>query len=103
MKKIIGYFIIGIISALSAVVFTTYFNREHTTIINENNTPVKLASYNGNFSNDAFVQAAQMSTPAVVHINTIIKAKKMDKRQMQQMNPFFKIVFLSAMAEIVAS
>ncbi|MEN9446854.1 MAG: hypothetical protein RJA25_143 [Bacteroidota bacterium] len=89
MKKIIGYFIIGIISALSAVVFTTYFNREHTTIINENNTPVKLASYNGNFSNDAFVQAAQMSTPAVVHINTIIKAKKMDKRQMQQMNPFY--------------
>ncbi|MFN8297324.1 MAG: Do family serine endopeptidase [Chitinophagales bacterium] len=90
MKKLSGYFIIGIISAMTALAVTHHFNKNQTTVIRESNsTPFKLASFNGNLPNDAFIGAAKVSTPAVVHINTVIKAKKQDRRQ-QNMNPFFQ-------------
>ena len=92
MKKIIGYFLVGILSACSAVFIVDYFNLKRTTIIRENDsTPVKLANYNGPTQNDGFIQAAKISTPAVVHINTVIKAKKISKKEMQQqINPFYQ-------------
>ncbi len=91
MKKITSYFIIGIISACSALFITNYYNKNHTTIIKENNEiPVKLANYNSGLSSDAFVKAAKISTPAVVHITTVVKAKKQSRSQMQQMNPFYQ-------------
>lgn len=91
MKKLTGYFIIGMISAMTALAVTHHFNKQQATVIKEsNNSPFKLASYTGALPNDAFVEAAKVSTPAVVHINTVIKAKKADRRQLQQMNPFFQ-------------
>ena len=83
---------VGILSACSAVFIVDYFNLKRTTIIRENDsTPVKLANYNGPTQNDGFIQAAKISTPAVVHINTVIKAKKMSKKEMQQqINPFYQ-------------
>ena len=90
MKKITGYFIIGIISAFTALAVTHYFNKNHTTVLKQSDqSPFKLASYNNSLPSDAFVEAAKVSTPAVVHINTIIKAKKVD-RNMRNMNPFFQ-------------
>ena len=90
MKKISGYFIIGIISAFTALAVTHHFNKQNTAVISQsNNSPFKLASNNTALPNDAFVEAAKISTPAVVHINTVIKAKKQDKKQ-QNMNPFFQ-------------
>lgn len=90
MKKIVGYFIIGIISAIMAAAIVTHYNKQHATVIKEDYSSLyKQSGYNGNLQQDGFVQAAQISTPAVVHINTIIKAKKMDRKQLQQMNPFF--------------
>ena len=91
MKKLTGYFIIGMISAMTALAVTHHFNKQQATVIREsNNSPFRLASYTGALPNDAFVEAAKVSTPAVVHINTVIKAKKTDRRQLQQMNPFFQ-------------
>jgi len=90
MKKLLGYFVIGVISAMTAVAVSNKFNGHSATIIRESNTiPVKFAGYNGALSGDAFVQAAKASTPAVVHINTTIKAKKQPKYQ-RNMNPFFQ-------------
>lgn len=91
MKKISSYFIIGIISAFSALAITHQFNKEETrSVVNESsNSPFKLASYTGGLPNDAFIGAAKISTPAVVHINTKIKAKKAD-RNMRNMDPFFQ-------------
>jgi serine protease Do len=91
MKKISSYFIIGIISALITLGITHAFNKKYTTVIKESSeTPIKLAGYTSNLPNDAFVQAAKVSTPAVVHINTIIKGKKISRNQLQQMNPFYQ-------------
>lgn len=92
MKKIAGYFIIGIISAVSAIALSNYFTKSNSSSFNnnQNSAPIKLASYNnGNLPNDAFIGAANISTPTVVHINTKIKAKKSD-RNMRNMNPFFQ-------------
>ena len=92
MKKITGYFIIGIISAFSAFAISNYFTKSSSANFSnsQNSTPFKLASYNnGNLPNDAFIGAANISTPAVVHINTKIKAKKSDKNY-RNMNPFFQ-------------
>ncbi len=90
MKKLLGYFVIGVISALTAIAVSNKFKGHSTTIIRESNElPVKFAGYNGSLSGDAFVQAAKVSTPAVVHINTTIKAKKQPKN-MRNMNPFFQ-------------
>ena len=90
MKKISSYFIIGIISAFTALGVSHYFNKNQATVIKESSqSPFKLASYNSALPNDAFVQAAKASTPAVVHINTVTKAKKTDRSQRNQ-NPFFQ-------------
>ena len=53
----------------------------------EEKAPVKFASLTSGLPNDAFIQAAKVSTPAVVHINTKIKVSKKD---MRQMNPFYQ-------------
>ncbi|HNM32922.1 MAG TPA: hypothetical protein PKM51_09215, partial [Chitinophagales bacterium] len=60
MKKIIGYFVVGIISAFMALAISNRFNFREATILKEtNSTPFKLTSYNGTLqSNDAFIQAA---------------------------------------------
>ena len=91
MKKISSYFIIGIISALTTLGITHAINKKYTSVIKESSeTPVKLASYTSNLPNDAFVHAAKVSTPAVVHINTIIKGKKISRSQLQNMNPLYQ-------------
>lgn len=92
MKKIVSYFIIGIISTISTLAVVHYFNKDDSSVFTNNNasnTPFKLASYNGNLPNDAFIGAAKMSTPAVVHINTKIKMKK-QKNDPRYMNPFYQ-------------
>ncbi|MCB0506729.1 MAG: Do family serine endopeptidase [Bacteroidetes bacterium] len=92
MKKIAGYFLIGIISAFAALAISHFFANKTKYSFNQNssdNTAFKLASYNGNLPNDAFIGAAKVSTPAVVHINTKIKPAKSDK-SMRNMNPFYQ-------------
>lgn len=89
MKKLSVYFLIGILSALSAIALSRHFSPPAATILKESNAPIRFASYTSNLPNDAFVEAAKISTPAVVHINTIIKAKKTDKNN-RYMNPFFQ-------------
>lgn len=91
MKKISSYFVIGIISAFAALFISNFYQKNHATIIKETETtPVKLASFNSGLANDAFVQAAKIGTPAVVHITTIVKAKKTSRNQQQYMNPFYR-------------
>ncbi len=90
MKKVIGYFVIGIISAMTALALTHHFNDRRTSSIRESNIPLKLAGYSSNLPSDAFVAAAKISTPAVVHINTVIKAKKQDRNTARNLNPFFQ-------------
>lgn len=90
MKRISGYFIIGLVSAMSVLGISHYITPAHATIIKEASaSPFKFASYTSNLPNDAFVEAAKNSTPAVVHINTVIKPKKRDKDQ-RNTNPFYQ-------------
>lgn len=90
MKKISIYFIIGLISAFTALGLSHLYNKNYTVIKESNSTPFKFASLNNNASNDAFVQAAKVSTPAVVHITTVVKGKKISRNQLQNMNPFYQ-------------
>jgi Do/DeqQ family serine protease len=90
MKKISSYFIVGLISAFTVLAITHHYNRQYTVVKESNETPFKFASYTNNIANDAFVQAAKISTPAVVHITTVIKGKKMSRNQLQNMNPFYQ-------------
>lgn len=90
MKKISSYFIVGLISAFTVLAITHHYNRPYTVVKESNETPFKFASYNSSLPNDAFVQAAKISTPAVVHITTVIKGKKMSRNQLQNMNPFYQ-------------
>ncbi len=88
MKKFAAYFIIGTVSAIFTLWTVNKFNFSGKTVLKEtNSSPFKFASYNGSLPNDAFVQAAKVSTPAVVHINTKIKISKKD---MREMNPFYQ-------------
>jgi serine protease Do len=87
MKKITGYFLIGIISAFTALALSGIFSNSKATILKqESGIPAKLAAYNAGLPPDGFVTAAKISTPTVVHINTKIKAVKSNLRNM---NPFF--------------
>lgn len=91
MKKISSYFVIGIISAFAALFISNVYQKNHAAIIKETETtPVKLTSFNSGLANDAFVQAAKIGTPAVVHITTIVKAKRISRNQQQNMNPFYR-------------
>ena len=71
MKKITVYVLVGVVSALIALGLqnrwtkTTAFSASQVT-----SAPVRYASMGGGLSPDAFVKAAQLSTPAVVHITT---------------------------------
>jgi len=93
MKKFLAYIIVGIVSTISTLAIIHYYNDSIFTTLKHNESSdkdvFKLASYNGNLPNDAFIGAAKISTPAVVHINTKMKLKKQD-RNMQNKNPFFQ-------------
>ncbi|HMY23862.1 MAG TPA: Do family serine endopeptidase [Chitinophagales bacterium] len=90
MKRISSYFIIGIISAVTAIAISHFLYKKNATIISEEKSgPFKFASYNSALPADAFVEAAKTSTPTVVHINTIIKTKKSD-RNSKYVNPFYQ-------------
>lgn len=89
MKKITAYFLIGLISAFSALLLSRHFTPKQSTLIQqEASVPVRLAALNAGLPPDGFVTAAKISTPTVVHINTTIKAQKTGK--MRNMNPFFQ-------------
>ena len=96
MKKFLAYIIVGIVSTISTLAIIHYYNDSIFTTLKHNESSdkdvFKLASYNGNLPNDAFIGAAKISTPAVVHINTKMKLKKQD-RNMQNKNPFFQFFY----------
>ena len=87
MKKITSYLIIGCISAFIALAISNKTTPKFSSSFTEEKVPVKFASLTSGLPNDAFIQAAKVSTPAVVHINTKIKVSKKD---MRQMNPFYQ-------------
>jgi Do/DeqQ family serine protease len=87
MKKITSYLIIGCISAFIALAISNKTKTNYSSAFTEEKAPVKFASLTTNLQNDAFIQAAKVSMPAVVHINTKIKVSKKD---MRQMNPFYQ-------------
>jgi Do/DeqQ family serine protease len=89
MKKILAYFLIGIVSAFTALAISHHFSSASTIIKEASTSPFKFASFTSNLPNDAFVEAAKISTPTVVHINTVIKAKRRDKDP-RNSNPFFQ-------------
>ena len=92
MRKISAYFIIGIVSAITAIAATHLFTGNHKSASRSEtsmSSPFRLASNTNILPTDAFIEAARVSTPAVVHIKTVIKAKKADKN-MRNMNPFFQ-------------
>jgi serine protease Do len=88
MKKYIPFFIIAFFMAVAVVAINNKFQNK-TTILKESNQNAnfKFASINGSLPQDAFVQAAKISTPAVVHINTEVKIKQ-NKRQ--NIDPFWQ-------------
>jgi serine protease Do len=88
MKKYIPFFIIAFFMAVAVVAINNKFQNK-TTILKESNQNAnfKFASINGSLPQDAFVQAAKISTPAVVHINTEVKIKQ-NKRQ--SIDPFWQ-------------
>ena len=89
MKKVSVYFFISLLSAFLAVMVYGKFSNQ-TTVIKEasGNTNFKFAGLSGSTSQDGFVQAAKMSTPAVVHINTEIKVKQ--KKGNYAVDPFWQ-------------
>jgi serine protease Do len=89
MKRVLPLMMVGIISALVALGISHRFQRG-STILKENdqNASFRLAGMSGGgLPSDAFIAAARISTPAVVHIDTEIKVKQ---KSMQQMNPFWQ-------------
>ncbi len=89
MKKVSVYVFISLLSAFLAVMIYGKLGN-HSTIIKEEssgNANFKFASLTDGASQDAFIQAAKVSTPAVVHINTEVKVKQ---RKNMQMDPFWQ-------------
>lgn len=89
MKKVSVYVFISLLSAFLAVMIYGKLGN-HSTIIKEEssgNANFKFASVTGGASQDAFIQAAKVSTPAVVHINTEVKVKQ---RKNMQTGPFWQ-------------
>ncbi|MCB9034887.1 MAG: Do family serine endopeptidase [Chitinophagales bacterium] len=90
MKKYIVILFVGIASALLALgIQNKIINKRQNNLSNNtsNSANFKFANYGPTTSENAFVVAAKNSTPAVVHINT---SYKVDKKSMQQMNPFYQ-------------
>jgi Do/DeqQ family serine protease len=88
MKKYAVYVLISLLSALFAIVLYGKIGNKTTVLKEETqNANFKFASMNGSLPQDAFIQAAKVSTPAVVHINTEIKVKQ---RRSNQMDPFWQ-------------
>ncbi|QQR96969.1 MAG: Do family serine endopeptidase [Sphingobacteriales bacterium] len=92
MKKYIPFFLIALIVSILTLAINNKFLGK-TTIIRENNQNgnFKFASING--PQDAFVQAAKISTPAVVHINTEVKVSRKNQQQMDPFWQFFGMPF----------
>ncbi len=89
MKKLTAYFIVGVISSLSTLGLSRIVGLPDTTLLKESDaSPFKQEGTIGKLAPDAFVEAAKKSTQTVVHINTVIKAKK--SKNTQNMNPFFQ-------------
>ncbi|MFN8281636.1 MAG: Do family serine endopeptidase [Chitinophagales bacterium] len=87
MRKITSYLFIGCISAFIALAISNKTKQSYSPSFTEEKAPVRFASLTTGLPNDAFIQAAKVSTPAVVHINTKIKISRKD---MRQMNPFYQ-------------
>lgn len=91
MKKIIGYFIVGLLSAgLALGMYGLFFSPSHTTSLPEQQQPVhntgfyRFTGLTAGESN-SFVEAANIATPAVVHIRTTIK----QQAGRRSVNPFW--------------
>lgn len=89
MKRILPFLLVGTLSALLALGINQGY-RQGSTILREKDHTAgfRLTGMNGGtLAPDAFVQAAAISTPAVVHIDTEVKVKQ---NSQQQMNPFWQ-------------
>jgi Do/DeqQ family serine protease len=91
LKKLGTYLCVGVFSGITALGISHKIEGNKWVNFQQNNGNAKFANYNGNLpaanlGNDAFINAASKSTPAVVHI----KVKTAPKKQSQQgYNPFF--------------
>jgi Do/DeqQ family serine protease len=81
MKKIFGFILVGLFSAIFSVAlfkYTGLSGKDTTKVIIQENTPAQLSRYSAAASGlaaDGFVNAANISTPAVVHITTASTVK----------------------------
>ena len=85
MKKISGYFIVALFSAMTVVwIHARFFQPKLNPAVGDGKilqAPAAFTSASGMLPPDAFVHAAQASMPGVVHITTTAK------RKMYQQNP----------------
>lgn len=88
MKKYAAYLLLSLFSALFAIFLYGKIGTK-TTVLKEEipNANVRFASLNGSLPQDAFIQAAKVSTPAVVHITTEVKV---NQKRNQQFDPFWQ-------------
>lgn len=77
MKKYFGFILAGLISAVIALAVYNKFQPQAKQIIIRESQPAQLSSLNqmAAIPPDGFITAAEMSTPAVVHIKTATSAK----------------------------
>ncbi|MCP4124493.1 MAG: Do family serine endopeptidase [Bacteroidetes bacterium] len=87
MNRYIGFIVVGIASALIALAVFSKFNQPEQKVIIRESQPVQWTQVNKNaaVASSGFVEAAAVSTPAVVHIKTAA-AVKTSKR----MDPFWE-------------
>ena len=89
MKKIVGFILVGVFSAIIGISIFTRINPQETRVIIQETQPAQLTQLNrvnSGLAADGFVEAAALSTPAVVHIMTSSSVKSTKKSY----NPFWE-------------
>jgi len=88
MKKILSFFLVGIIGGLSAFGMTWFFNQNQTTSIKEANNIVPVNNIQSTVTTlPDFTVAAEKTVNAVVHVKTTYKQQM--NNQQQSMQDFF--------------
>lgn len=98
MKKIVGSLFMAMLGGVVALGAFTYFNpRTETKVVSNNNSsiPVKYVSIPANMPETSinFVEAADMSVHAVVHVKTSISQDKLQSSNPFYNDPFFRDFF----------
>ncbi|MBK8672144.1 MAG: hypothetical protein IPN93_03895 [Bacteroidetes bacterium] len=88
LKKLGAYLCVGVFSGITALGISHKMESSKWVNFQQNNGNAKFANFGGNLpaaniGNDAFINAASKSTPAVVHIKVKTAPKKANSARLQ--------------------